>query len=117
MRVLRIGSYAEALAASGDHPFVRYEFAPGAPLAGLAHPGGGAVAVVRHSAKRGAVLSLVGDRLAAAAELLARPEIAGLLFAGARAGMISVPAPLLTDLGQHFRVGAGGDWEWMVTTA
>lgn len=116
MRVLRIGTYAEALAASGAHPFVRYEFAPEAPLEGLAHPGGGAVALVRHSAKRGAVLSLIGRRLDALAQMLAQPEVAELLFAEARAGLISVPAPLLDDLRERFRLGPGGDWEWMVTT-
>lgn len=116
MRVLRIGTYAEAMAASGAHPFVRYEFAPDAPLEGLAHPGGGAVALVRHSAKRGAVISLIGRRLDAQAQLLAQPELADLLFAEARAGLISVPAPLLDDLRERFRLGPGGDWEWMVTT-
>lgn len=116
MRALRIGTYAEALAASGDHPFVRYEFAPDASLDGLAHPEGGAVALVRHSAKRGAVLSLVGDRLEAVAQLLAQPDMDDLLFAHAKVGMISVPEVLLDNLREHFRLGPGGDWEWMVTT-
>lgn len=111
-RVRELHSKSEVLDACGDDPFVRYEIEPG--LLTRAWAVGSAVGLVRRRQLTGRLhLMAIGPEgdlaplLAALAEGPATdPNIMG----------ISVDQEHLELAERHFRLVAGGNWDWMWTT-
>lgn len=108
--------YDALLEASQHHPFVRFELAP--ERTDTWWQAGGAVGFRRESAAHGSSLVLLGDDAGVASfveqlPLLARPEQAST----GRLGSLSVTLPQHLEplLRQSWRVGTGGDWEWLFT--
>lgn len=106
---------ASLLAATDDHPFIRYDVPP--HLTETWWQVEGAVAF-RRSRKARTSFTLLGHDDAVAGLVDRLPELA------ARSGQpprrpttigVSVPQHLETLLHQRFRVGDGGDWEWFWT--
>ncbi len=99
-------SYDEALAASGDDEFVRWQVSPLQSPAGW-HVGD-AVAFMRRRPDRQQVLTVVGPPSDAAA--LVRTMMA-------RTGSLRTTLPFgtLELLGDDVTIGEGADWEWMIT--
>ena len=107
------------LQATEQHPFVRHELAALPDRTWWQTKG--AVAFRRESAAHGSSYALLGDDagvsvLVAHLPLLARHE-QHVLGRGANLSALSVTVPQHLEplLHHRWRVGAGGDWEWMVT--
>lgn len=110
--------YDALLEATHRHPFVRFELAP--TRAGTWWQVPGAVAFRRESERHGASYALLGDDegvrvLVEHLPVLERHE----RTVSGRRGSISVTLPqhLEPQLRQRWRVGSGGDWEWLATEA
>jgi GNAT superfamily N-acetyltransferase len=108
-----LASHAELLAASGGDPFVRWQVRADVPL--QAWEVGGAVAFVRTRASGRRQLTVVGSphQAAAAVHALVGPEAEPTALQTARAQGVTLPRGTLPLLGDHVRVGAGNDWDWM----
>ena len=107
-------SHAELMALTGGDPFVRWGIPN--PLTGVVLAMGGAVAVERFGRRgRGLwVLPHSGGEGAAIAGLLRL--LAGPVTALGVTG-ISLPQEYAGELAATFPLGAGGEWDWMWTTA
>ena len=108
--------YDALLEATARHPFVRFEISP--KRAGVWWQAPGAVAFRRESARHGSSYVLLGDDrgVGVLIEHLPALERHEQTVSG-RCGSVSVTLPqhLEPQLHQHWRVGAGGDWEWLAT--
>ncbi|MEO6999753.1 MAG: GNAT family N-acetyltransferase [Terracoccus sp.] len=109
--------YDTLLEASAWHPFVRFELSPN--RAGTWWQAPGAVAFRRESVRHGPSYVLLGDdhgvgTLLEHLPVLERHE----RTVSGRRGSVSVTLPQhLEPQLRHWRVGAGGDWEWLATEA
>lgn len=108
--------YDALLEATHRHPFVRFELSPHRADTWWQAPG--AVAFRRESDRHGASYVLLGDDSGVGAliehlPVLERHE----RTVSGRRGSVSVTLPqhLEPQLRQQWRVGSGGDWEWLVT--
>ena len=111
--VQRLTTWAELLEASGRDPLVRYDAGPVLPGAWAAR---GAVAYLRRTPGRRSVLVLLGDDVGVELLLAAAAGDPAMGAAG-EATAVTLPHHLEPLLHQRFRVGPGGDWEWLWTTA
>lgn len=113
-----VGTHARLLEHSGDDPYVRWGVPDPLPGLALALPGG-AVAVERVGGRRhGFVLWPVpgaADQSGALRRLLRHLEEGGHRARTGATGL-SVPQQHAAVLADLYRLGAGGDWEWMWTT-
>ena len=109
----RLAGHDALLAASGGHPFVRYDVP--ATFSGPAFALGRAVAFVRQTQTGRRLLAVLGD--GDDLDRLLRAVATGRLVERLGLSVISVPQALVSLLHRHFEVGDGGDWDWMWTTA
>lgn len=110
--------YDALLEATDRHPFVRFELSP--HRADPWWQGPGAVAFRRESVRHGASYVLLGDDrgVSALVEHLPVLERHERTVSGARGSVsVTLPQHLEPQLRQQWRVGSGGDWEWLVTEA
>ena len=114
--VERLTSWEELLEASGHDPLVRYDAGPAPEGAWAAR---GAVAYLRRTPSRRTVLVLLGEDRGVEALLDGVAGLAGNPAMGPARDVTAVTLPhhLEPLLHQHFRVGPGGDWEWLWTTS
>lgn len=109
-------SHAALLEATDRHPFVQYELAAPPGRAWWQTPG--AVAFRRRSAAHGSSYTLLGDDAGVEVLIGHLPLLAGHeQRVHHRSGALSVTVPQHLEplLQQRWRVGAGGDWEWLFT--
>lgn len=109
-------SGADLFAASGEHPFLRYEISPGDSQEWIASDTTeSAVLFVRHNPKRGAIYSILGAP-SAALSLLDDEDTRQRLFTRPVASL-SVPIELADAVKERFRARTRSEWKWMWTTA
>lgn len=123
---LRTGHGMEGLlAATGGHPFVRWEVT--ADRAETWWQAGDAVAFLRTRRSNRLTLNLLGDDPGVTALVGHLPDVVDIVETlgaqqlshsrtGDRTVSVSLPPHLEHLLQERFRVGAGGDWEWFHTT-
>lgn len=108
--------YAALLETTQRHPFVRYELAEGSARTWWQTPG--AVAFRRESAAHGSSYALLGDDAGVTTFIAHLPVLARheQRFHGRRGALsVTLPQHLEPLLQQHWRVGPGGSWGWLVT--
>lgn len=110
------------LAATDEHPFVRWEVTP--EQAGTWWQADGAVAFLRTRRTNRQVINLLGDDPGITALVGHLPVLAAALDDASHARRprtrtlsVSLPPHLEPLLHEQFRVGPGGDWEWFHTTS
>lgn len=104
----------DLLAATGRHPFVRWEVTDG--LAETWWRSADAVAFQRTRKAVRRTVSVLGGDAGVTALLDHLPEIAATVSPERRAFSVSVPQHLEPRLRERYRVLDGGDWEWFHTT-
>ena len=116
--------YDALLAATHRHPFVRFELSPN--RSGTWWQAAGAVAFRRESVRHGSSYVLLGDDRGVGALIGHLPVLAvhERTVSGRRDSRdsratvsVTLPQHLEPRLQQHWRVGSGGDWEWLCTEA
>ena len=103
----------ELLAASGHHPFVRWEVTDDLAGTWWRHDEAVAFQRVRRADRR--TVSLLGADDGVTTLLDALPAIAAVVEPSRRAVSVSVPQHLEPLLRERYRVMDGGDWEWLHT--
>ena len=104
----------DLLAATGRHPFVRWEVTD--DLAATWWSSSDAVAFQRTRKAVRRTVNVLGGDDGVTALLDHLPEIAATVSPGRRAFSVSVPQHLEPRLRERYRVMDGGDWEWFHTT-
>ncbi len=102
------------LAATGGHPFVRWEVTDG--LAETWWRSADAVAFQRTRKAVRRTVNVLGGDDGVTALLDHLPDIAQTVSPGRRAFSVTVPQHLEPRLRERYRVMDGGDWEWFHTT-
>ena len=102
------------LAATGDHPFVRWEVT--SDLADTWWRAGDAVAFQRTRKAIRRTVNILGGDDGATRLIDALPLIAATVAPERRALPVSVPQHLEPRLRERYRIMEGGDWEWFHTT-
>ena len=103
----------ELLAASGHHPFVRWEVTDDLAGTWWRHDEAVAFQRVRRADRR--TVSLLGADNGVTTLLDALPAIAAVVEPSRRVVSVSVPQHLEPLLRERYRVMDGGDWEWLHT--